>query len=1098
MRAPPITPSTAVWTPPDWRLPLVALFLLVSGACSLVYQMAWLREFRLIFGGATPAAAAVLAVFMGGLGAGAAWFGRVAERSPDVLRLYARLELGAAVAVAMTPWLLDLVRAVYLWTGGVLVWGTWGATLAQLILAVVVMGGPCFLLGGNLPPATKWVETDADRGRGSLGILYGSQALGALLGVVWATFWALEHLGTRGTLWWMTGLNLVLGGVAWWVSGRVDPVGSDRGQGVAGGSPSAASVSVTHAGREGDVPAGWVYGAAALTGFTFFLGELVWFRLLTPLLGGSVYCLGLILAVVLLGIGVGGGLYRWALAGRMDRINLGSLAWLAVVQAVLLALPWALGDRLAVLSFHLQQWRSLGWGGLVSGWTVVVGMMVLGPSILAGMQFPLLVALLGEGRRNAARQVGWAYAANTGGAIAGSILGGFVLIPWLTAPGCWRLVVGLTLGLAFVALVLWERPWRPSVVAGVLVGGVLAVGMAFHATGPTAAWRHSAIGYGIMETLPSTPGEMEEFLRENRRLLAREYEGREASLGVVLGNQGHALFVNGKADGSALPDAGTQIMLGLIGALQHPDPRRSLVIGLGTGSSAGWLADVPGMERVDVVELEPRVADVARDFFRPVNRDVLAKTNLNLIIGDAREVLMVSRDPYDLIVSEPSNPYRAGVATLFTREYYQAAERRLSEGGIFTQWLQGYQLSVEDLQVVYATLLSVFPQVETWMTQSSDLVFVCRREEPDYSREQLETRLGQSYWAEAMGRAWRSSGVEGFLGRYMAGTALARRAAAGARAVNTDSRNTLEYGMARAQLGAANFHYEHLLTASLESGDDAPPHLAAGLDRGRLTEERLYLLGDNRPLREAPPGLAEADENRAKSIVSWTRGEHLDVLRFWRGTPVTPAQQLMLAMSAARAGTAEQAQPWIDRVAANWPAEAAIASAWVAHRAGPGAEPSAVEEIRRALAIMEQHPWVQDSALLALVEVTRVAVREQPDQAGLLLEAWGRPLSVGLLSRSAVGIWHRLSVLLPAEIRLQVVSGMGPHFPWTREFLEYRRDTLEELKHPMAPVARRDWETFLQQEGALFLEVLEAGPRSLEVREATVTPVEAGAEGEGR
>jgi hypothetical protein len=127
-----------------------------------------------------------------------------------------------------------------------------------------------------------------------------------------------------------------------------------------------------------------------------------------------------------------------------------------------------------------------------------------------------------------------------------------------------------------------------------------------------------------------------------------------------------------------------------------------------------------------------------------------------------------------------------------------------------------------------------------------------------------------------------------------------------------------------------------------------------------------------------------------------------------------------------------------------------------------------------------------------------VAVREQPDQAGLLLEAWGRPLSVGLLSRSAVGIWHRLSVLLPAEIRLQVVSGMGPHFPWTREFLEYRRDTLEELKHPMAPAARRDWETFLQQEGALFLEVLEAGPRSLEVREATVTPVEAGAEGEGR
>lgn len=1066
------TPSRTTEASTDaWKLPFLAALLFVSGASALVYQTAWLREFRLIFGGATPAAAAVLAVFMGGLGWGGAWFGRRAERTRDVLKLYAALEVGIGVSAAATPFLLDGVRAVYVWTGGVLTLGAVGATAAQMVLAVVVLGVPCFLLGGNLPPAVKWIATDADRQRGGLGVLYGSNALGAVVGVLGSTFWALEHLGTRRTLWVAAGCHVVLGVIAWRVArGQAGTVTGSEGVGGVEGDAPRRWVSSTAPVLEGRAPARFVYGAAAVTGFTFFLAELVWFRMLSPLLGGSVYCFGLILAQVLLGIGMGAGLYRVVIASRPGWANLGTLSLLSVLQAAAVAIPWALGDRMAVMTFHWQQWRSLGFGGLLAGWSFTVAVVVLLPAILAGVQFPLLVGLLGEGRREAARQVGAAYAANTLGAIVGLVAGGFVLLPWLTAPGCWRLVVAMMLGLGFVALLLWERPWHPAVMFGTLMASMAAVGMGFYARGPTAAWRHTAIGYGVVRSLPSAPSAMEDQMRAQRRHLEKEYEGRESSIAVMRGDEGWALFSNGKADGSAVSDAGTQIMLGLVSALQHPSPRRAFVIGLGTGTSAGWLADVPGMERVDVVELEPRVVDVARDYFGPVNRMALGKTNLHVTVGDAREVLLATDRDYDLIVSEPPNPYRAGVASLFTREYYEAARRRLGPGGIFSQWLQGYQLSAESVQVVYATLLAVFPHVETWITQGSDLLFVGHLEAPAYPMERLKERLEQPLYQEALARGWFGRTVEDYVARHFAGTDTAKRVAAGARRVNTDDRNVLEYGLARTQLGQAGFFYQDLLGAAVSGGDDQPRHLRAGLDQGRVMEARLQLFAGEAELKDTPPGLTGDALSRAQAIEAWGNGRYGEVLSLWRGPAVSPADQLMLAISVGRAGTAEQAGPILEAIAGNWPGDAWGAAAWVAFR--DGAFSDAVTHLGEAFRAMEVNPWVRTATLEGVVNLSALLVAAQPTEAERLLQIWTTPLSVGQLGRSAPIAWYRLSYRLPVARRLEVLEAMGPDHPWTREFLEFKRSALEGVGHPLAATARREWERLVRDEGRGLREIL--------------------------
>ena len=279
-----------------------------------------------------------------------------------------------------------------------------------------------------------------------VGLLYAVNTLGAVLGALLTTFFALEALGIRKTIWIAALLNLLVVLAARSLARSWPPARGRRRR----RSPRR-SGGGAHGGRGGGAGrAGWLVPvAAALVGFAFLLMELVWYRMLGPLLGGSSYTFGLILAVALLGIGLGGLLYG-AGEGRR-RPTLLAFAATCALEALLIALPFALGDRLAVLAALLRPLGGAGFLALVGVWTAVTALVVLPAAIVAGYQFPLLIALLGSGRRRVGREVGVTYAANTLGAIVGSIAGGFGLIPLLTAPGVWRLVALLLLALAAAA-----------------------------------------------------------------------------------------------------------------------------------------------------------------------------------------------------------------------------------------------------------------------------------------------------------------------------------------------------------------------------------------------------------------------------------------------------------------------------------------------------------------------------------------------------------------------------------------------------------------------------------------------------------------------
>jgi spermidine synthase len=301
--------------------------------------------------------------------------------------------------------------------------------------------------------------------------------------------------------------------------------------------------------------------------------------------------------------------------------------------------------------------------------------------------------------------------------------------------------------------------WRGLIPAGALA--VVTV-MLLTAVGPTAVWRHSGIAAGTagIGTITS-PQELRGWINAQRGFVVWQADGFESSIALSVGSGGYAFIVNGKADGSARVDAGTQVMLALIGSILHPNPRRSLVIGLGTGSSAGWLGAVPTMERVDVVELEPIVLDVAREC-RDVNYDVLNNPKVHIRIADAREVLLTTDEHYDVIASEPSNPFRAGIASLFTQEYYRAASDRLNDDGFFLQWLQAYGVDARAVRTVYATMGSVFPSVETWQTRGGDIVLVGAKRTPTYDLTRLAARIQEEPYRTALRVAWRSVDLHGF------------------------------------------------------------------------------------------------------------------------------------------------------------------------------------------------------------------------------------------------------------------------------------------------------------------------------------------------
>lgn len=1024
----------------------VAALLFCSGLCALVYQTVWMRQFRLLFGASTAATAATLAVFMGGLGLGGLLLGRRAEAHPRPLELYGNLEVLVGVLAAATPLLQVVARAAYAATGGSQVLGTLGATVARLALAALVIGPATFLMGATLPAAAREVTGARDEGRSGVAVLIGVNTLGAVLGVFLTTFLLLEALGARDTLNGAALLNLVIGAIARRLARREVPAG--EAVPVPAEAPQAAARAA---------PAGFVIAAAAVVGFAFMIMELVWYRMLGPVLGGSTYTFGLILGVALLGIGAGGGAY--ALWGLRRAPTVLGLAWTCGLEALVIALPYLLGDRVALLGAFLRSFAAAGFPALVGAWAVVAALVVFPAALIAGFQFPLLIGLLGRGRPGVAREVGVAYAANTAGSILGSVAGGFVLVPLLSAPGTWALAVAVLGALALWALALARgeaRAGRAPALAGAGLAVVLALACLL-ARGPSAAWRHSAIGAGRSGVKSiSTLNQLRAWRNSRNRPILWEQDGVESSV-ALSAQDGLAFVVNGKIDGNAIGDVGTQVMAGLVGAALHPHPRSAFVVGLGTGSTAGWLAAVPSIERVDVAEIEPAILAVAKACAE-VNLAVLENPRVRVHLDDARELLTTSRQRYDVIFSEPSNPYRAGIASLYTAEFYAAAKTRLSEDGVFLQWLQAYEIDAATARSVIVTLRSVFPEVELWATQARDLLLVARNQAGPIDADLLRRRLAEEPFRKALRVAWATDSLEGFLAHRLAGPRLAAELAASfPLEVNRDDDNPVEFAFARTVGLTAASPVAQLRALASALAAERPPIGAGAFDWERWSEETMLATG-------VLPGAAPQAARRRVEVT--LRGPA--AAPAYKAQPFEPhtlVEALSLARALAAAGD-EGSLALAARFAGTHPAEERLIHALLRLRQGRlrEAEAAAVE----GLAAARAQVWVDLRAGLPLLldELPR-ALRRSPGLGGALQAALAKPLPA----------WQSESARQLALVELATHAGRahlcGPAFealepdvPWDGPFLQARAECYARTGSPRAAEASRDLARFREAEPA--------------------------------
>jgi len=1009
------------------RVFAVAPLLFGSGLCALVYQTVWLREFRLIFGASTSATAAVLGIFMGGLGIGSLLFGNRAEKAPNPLRFYANLEFLIAASAAATPFLVTLVRYLYSAFGGSQVLGPGMGTLVRLSLAVLVLAMPTVLMGGTLPAAARAVVGANDVGRRSLAMLYGVNTLGAVSGALLATFVSLEALGNRRTLWAACLANIVVALIARLLARSATALPGPGPQ--------------TSVARENYSPAprAFVLTAAAVVGFAFLLMELIWYRMLSPLLGGSTFTFGLILGVALFGIGIGGALY--ALLGQRGGGTLSAFAWTCALEALTLAVPFALGDRIAVLAAHLHSLSTVGFSAHVFGWFLVIAIVVLPSAIVAGFQFPLLVALLGRGGDGVASHTARAYALNTAGAIAGSLAGGFGLMPLFTAPGLWKMVTLLLAGLAFAALALQHsrRPFRALSAGGVL-GTAGAAALLLLCLGPTAAWRHSGVGVGRSRLAVEGRNVLLDRLAQFRQQLIWEADGVESSVGISA-THGASFVVNGKSDGNIRADAGTQVMGGLIGAALKPDVKNACVIGLGTGSTAGWLAAVPEIQHVDVMELEPAILEMAR-VCEVGNLHVLSNPKCRVILGDARELLMTTRDRYDLIFSEPSNPYRAGIASLFTNEFYQTARSRLNSGGLFLQWVQAYEVEGTAVRMILATLGNVFPEVEVWTTQAGDLLLVASMEPRQWNAETLSARLKTEPFRTATRRIWGVNSVEGFLAHFSAGPELTRRIAALPEAErNTDDNTLLEFAFARSVGRGDGFRKAELARAA-ENVGAARPNIVGQVDWDRVEEERVSAILNEGGVAETPTTLSESARVRCdirRLVESNNAAAAGRMILERKPAPLNHSDLLTFGEALADAGS-PYAMACIERLRETDAGDAATLEALLRVRQGKTDE--AARLLLTAYSAYRSDPWPKPRVQLRAFLLSREVAIAHPELSDAFIDALRSGPFPGYLMETL-----RREALVALELNRWRYGApataygyaiLEPWGRWTREYLENR------------------------------------------------------------
>jgi spermidine synthase len=681
------------------RLPPLLLLFAGSGCAALIYEIVWLQLLQLVIGSSAVSLAILLGIYMGGMCLGSLLLPRALAPSRNPLRIYALLETGIGVAGIVVLFAVPWAGRFYAINAG--------HGLAGILLRGAVAGAcllpPTVLMGATLPVAGRWVEA-SPKGISWLGLLYGANIAGAVAGCLSAGFYLLRvHDMATATCVAasMNGLVALLG-----LSLASEPGFKPATQNLPRAKAAPGSVMV--------------YVAIGLSGFCALGAEVIWTRLLSLLLGATVYTFSIILAVFLVGLGIGSGVGSLVVRrSRTPRIALGCCQ--ALVMAGVAWTAWMLARSLPYWpvnpSLSRSPWFNFQLDLVRCFWAI------LPATVLWGASFPLALAAGASPGRDPAGIVGRIYAANTLGAIFGALGTSLLFIPRLGTQHAQQVLIGCS---AVAAILMPASRIQPSFhgfdgaarypgrgVPGEIPQGRLGAAVWLAAIAGVAvvlAWFVPAIPWQLV-----AHGRYLTTFNDDRKLLYVG-EGMNASVAVTEMRDGVRNFhISGKVEASTDPrDMRMQRMLGHLPALLHPNPRSVLVVGCGAGVTAGCFVNYPEVERIVICEIEPLIPKAVSPYFQKENYNVLKDPRVRIVYDDARHYVCTTREKFDIITSDPIHPWVKGAATLYTKEYFEFCKQDLNPGGLVTQWIPLYESDSGVVRSELATFFDVFPDGTLW------------------------------------------------------------------------------------------------------------------------------------------------------------------------------------------------------------------------------------------------------------------------------------------------------------------------------------------------------------------------------------------------
>jgi spermidine synthase len=737
----------------ETRKSIFAILFIVSGAAGLIYQIVWFKYLGLFLGNTTHAQMIVLATFLGGLAAGNYVIGKRADALRNPIRFYSFLEIGIGLYCLLYPMLSVGLGELFLRTAGNYSIDSTSFLFYffRFLLAALLLFIPTFAMGGTLPSLSKFFVDDLKFARRDTAVLYFLNSFGAVIGVLFAGFFLIKQFGLPATIYATAAVNLFIGLIGFFASLKYKP--DETLNEVFLNSSNQKETEISRA------TLFLVLTTAGSSGLAALLYEMVWVRLLVNILGSSTYAFSLMLMAFISGITIGSFLVSLKFIRKFDKVKLVIFCQSMIALGTMAVLP--LYERLPYYLWKISSYFVRNESTFPIFLTLqffICFVMLITPTIFMGMSLPIIVEIFSASQKKIGISIGKVFSINTLGTVLGALLSGLFFIPTFGIKHTFEIGIAINIGMALLLLLSYHK----IKFVFKTVFPVMAVIVFFVFVLLIPSWNTNLMVSGIFRNFSSTPPQSySDFQKQysGRKILYYK-EGIGANVGVAeLDDSLHTkvLIINGKPDASSTGDMNTQVLLGQIPMMLHPNAKNIFVVGFGSGVTIGSVLSHE-INKVTCAEISPEVIE-AGYLFKPENGNCLADKRLNVVVEDALTYLKLAKNKFDVIISEPSNPWIAGIGNLFSKEYFERCKTKLTGNGLMVQWFHTYELSDDIMKLILHTFQVVFPYAQLWNSQQGDIIMVGSKKPINLNAEQLE----QKFQLEKVKKDFRKIKIENVL-----------------------------------------------------------------------------------------------------------------------------------------------------------------------------------------------------------------------------------------------------------------------------------------------------------------------------------------------